>query len=257
MRVPILYKEGFLRRLRPEVPVYDDGCQLPNGGGGNQLDGSGQVKSPMFLAGFAPGREPANWEPGTVKKIPAGSKIILQVHYSKTAGQVEKDRSMIGLVFAKQPPRKELLTHLISNNYFRIPPGAENHRVTACWTAPQDIHLTGARPHMHKRGKAMEIKVFYPDGRSEVLLNVPRYDFSWQTLYNFKQPVAIPKGTRFQVTGYLDNSAKNKNNPDPTQAVRFGEPTYDEMRMGWIEYTVDGQSIKPAAALSVGGATQK
>ena len=80
--------------------------------------------------------------------------------------------------------------------------------MTACWTAQEDIHLTGARPHMHKRGKAMEIKVFYPNGRSEVLLNVPRYDFSWQTLYNFKQPVAIPKGTRFQVTGYLDNSTK-------------------------------------------------
>jgi len=96
--------------------------------------------------------------------------------------------------------------HIISNNYFRIPPGAENHRVTACWTAPQDIHLTDVLPHMHKRGKSMEIKVFYPDGRAEVLLNVPGYDFSWQTRYSFRQPVAIPKGTRFMVTGYLDNS---------------------------------------------------
>ena len=226
-------------------------------GSGNQLDGSGQFRFGMVLCGFAPGREPTNWEPGTVKKIPAGSKILLQVHYSKTAGQVEKDRSMIGLVFAKQPPRKELLTYPIQNRYFRIPPGAENHRVTACWTATQDIHLTGVRPHMHKRGKAMEIKVFYPDGRSEVLLNVPRYDFSWQTLYNFKQPVAIPKGTRFMVTGYLDNSAKNKNNPDPAQAVRFGEPTYDEMMVSIIEYTVDGQFIKPAAALNVSSTTQK
>jgi len=91
---------------------------------------------------------------------------------------------------------------------------------------------------MHKRGKAMEYKVFYPNGRSEVLLNVPRYDFSWQTIYHFKQSIAIPKGTRFMVTGYLDNSAKNKNNPDPARAVRFGEPTYDEMMIGWIEYSV-------------------
>ncbi len=256
-RDPILYSEGFLRRLRPEAPVYDDGCQLPNGGGGNQLDGSGQFRFGMLLCGFAPGREPTNWEPGTVKKIPAGSKILLQVHYSKTAGQVEKDRSMIGLVFAKQPPRKELFTYPIQNRYFRIPPGAENHRVTACWTAPQDIQLIGAGPHMHKRGKAMEIKVFYPDGRSEVLLNVPRYDFSWQTFYNFKQSIAIPKGARFMVTGYLDNSVKNKNNPDPAQAVRFGEPTYDEMMIGSIAYTVDSQSLKPADAISVKGATQK
>jgi hypothetical protein len=111
---------------------------------------------------------------------------------------------------------------------------------------------------MHKRGKAMEIKVFYPDGRSKVLLNVPNYSFSWQTRYNFKQPVAIPKGTRFMVTGYLDNSAKNRNNPDPTRAVRFGEPTYDEMMVSIIEYTVDSQSLKPSAApQSAGGATQK
>jgi mono/diheme cytochrome c family protein len=247
-RDPILYKEGFLRRLKPNVAVYDDGCQLPNGGGGNQLDGSGQVRSPMLLTGFAPGAKPAIWEPGTVKKIPAGSQILLQVHYSKTAGQVEKDLSMIGLVFAKQPPRKESFTQPISNRYFLIPEGAENHRVTACWTAPQDIHLTGAIPHMHKRGKAMEIKVFYPDGRSEALLNVPRYDFSWQTFFSFKQSVAIPKGTRFMVTGYLDNSVRNKNNPDPTQTVRFGEPTYDEMMIGWVEYTVDGQTIKTNAA---------
>src|SRR6266542_789045 len=113
-RDPILYKEGFLRRLRPDVPVYDDGCQLPNGGGGNQLDGGGQFKFGMWLTAFVPGAKPAIWEPGTVKKIPAGSKILLQVHYSKTAGQVEKDRSMIGLVFAKQPPRKELITRMIS-----------------------------------------------------------------------------------------------------------------------------------------------
>jgi len=254
---PILYKEGFLLRLRPEAQVYDDGCQLPNGGAGDQLDGSGQFRGGMLLCGFAPGVKPAIREPGAVKKIPAGSKIILQVHYSKTAGQVEKDRSMIGLIFAKQPPRKESFTHLIANRYFRIPPGAENHRVTACWTASQDIHLISAAPHMHKRGKAMEIKIFNPDGRSEVLLNVPRYDFSWQTVYKFEHSIAIPKGTRFMVTGYLDNSMKNKNNPDPALAVRFGEPTYDEMMIGIIEYTVDGQSLKPADALSEKGATQK
>jgi hypothetical protein len=251
---PILYSEGFLRRLKPNVPVYDDGCMLPNGGGGNQLDGSGQFMIGTMLAKFAPGGKPEIWEPGTVRKIPAGAKIFLQVHYARTTGQVEKDRSMIGLVFAKQPPRKELLTHMISNNYFRIPPGAENHRVTACWTAPEDIHLISAAPHMHNRGKAMEIKVFYPDGRSEVLLNVPRYDFSWQISYNFKQSIAIPKGTRFMLTGYLDNSAKNRNNPDPAKAVRFGDPTYDEMMIGWIDYTRDSQQLKPAAAPSDGGA---
>jgi mono/diheme cytochrome c family protein len=254
---PILYSDGFVKRVRPEVPVYDDGCQLPSGGGGNQLDGSGELQFRVRLTKFLPGAKLEIWEPGTVKKIPAGSKILLEVHYSKTAGRVEKDRSMIGLVFAKQPPQKELITHMISNYYFRVPPGAENHRVKACWTAPQDIHLYSAAPHMHNRGKAMEIKVFYPDGRSEALLNVPRYDFSWQTTYNFKQSIAIPKGSRLMVTSYLDNSAKNKYNPDPTQAVRFGGPTYDEMMVAFIDYTVDAQSLNSAAAPSGGTATRK
>src|SRR5262249_42357920 len=139
----------------------------------------------------------------------AGSKIIFQVHYSKVAGSSQRDRSMIGLVFAKQPPQRQLITDLIQNNYFRIPPGAANHRVTA------------AMPHMHVRGKAIEIKAFYPDGRSETLINVPNYSFAWQTFYYFKQPLAIPKGTRLLLTGYFDNPSKNKYNPDPTQAVRF------------------------------------
>jgi hypothetical protein len=252
---PILYKEGVLLRLRPDAPVYDDGCQLPNGGGGNQLDGGGQFRSGILLTGFAPGMKPAIWESGAVRKIPAGSKIILQIRYSKTSGQVEKDRSMIGLIFAKQPFRKELFIYPIQNRYFMIPAGAENHRVTACWTAPQDIRLISAAPHMRKRGKAMEIKVFYPDGRSEVLLNVPRYDFSWQTFYYFKQSFVIPKGTRFMVTGYFDNSGRNKNNLDPEQEVRYGEPTYDEMMIGWIEYVVDGQSHK-SDTLNVKGVTR-
>jgi hypothetical protein len=243
----ILRREGFLMRLKPDVPVYNDGCALPSGGSGTERDGSGQSRSRAPLTGFAPGISAWLWEPGMVKKIPAGSKILFQIHYSKAAGSVEKDRSMIGLIFANQTPEKEIIAHMISNFYFQIPPGADNHRATACWTVPRDIHLVNAAPHMHFRGKAAEIKAIYPDGRSEVLLKVPNYSFSWQTFYYFKQPIALPKGTRLQITGYFDNSAKNRYNPDPMQAVRYGEPTYDEMITGLIEYTVDNQPLKPVA----------
>jgi hypothetical protein len=182
--------------------------------------------------------------PGVVRKIPVGAKIIVQMHYSKATGKVEKDRSMIGLVFAKEPPDKHLFTQGIANMYFSIPPGAENHKVTACWTAKEDVHLHTLQPHMHLRGKAMEYTAFYPDGRSEVLLNVPHYSFAWQTVYYLKKPVALPKGTKVVVTGYFDNSAKNKYNPDPTKTVRYGDPTYDDMLIGWITYTVDSQHLK-------------
>ncbi len=243
----LLRRDGFLMRLKPDVPVYDDGCGLPSGGSGTGRDGGGQSMSREPLTGFAPGTTAWLWEPGLVKKIPAGSKLIFQVHYLKAAGSIQKDRSMIGLIFAKKPPEREIVARLISNFYFRIPPGADNHRVTACWTVPEDILLITATPHMHLRGKAAEIKAIYPDGRSEVLLKVPNYSFSWQTFYYFKQPIALPKGTRLFITGYFDNSAKNKYNPDPTQAVRWGEPTYDEMLSALIEYTVDNKPLKPIA----------
>ena len=112
-------------------------------------------------------------EPGQVKRIPAGSKLVLQMHYSKVTGKVEKDRSSIGLIFAKTPPDKHVYTRPVSNNYFSVPPGAERHKVTACWTTKEDIHLITMMPHMHLRGVAQKIEAFYPDGRSEVLLDVP------------------------------------------------------------------------------------
>jgi hypothetical protein len=251
----IFYRDGFLMRMKADVPVYDDGCALPSGGSGLKRDGSGQDNSMGdLLAGFAPGMNPTWLEPGSVKRIPAGSKIIFQMHYAKTAGKVEKDRSMLGLIFAKQPPEKHVYTYPISNNFFKIPPGAERHKVTACWTTKDDIRLITMMPHMHLRGVAMKFEAFYPDGRSEILMDVPDYSFSWQTVYQLKKPLAIPKGTKIVVTGHFDNSSKNKYNPDPTQAVRFGEPTYDDMMIGWINYTVDSQNLK---TMDAGSATAK
>jgi hypothetical protein len=247
----VFYRDGFLMRMKADVPVWDDGCALPSGGGGERRDGTGPDQSAMgqLLVGFAPGMNAAILEPGTVKKIPAGSKLILQMHYSKAAGSVQKDRSMIGLVFAKKPAEKLSQTRPISNTYFSIPPGAEHHKVTACWTTKDAIHLKTLMPHMHLRGAAMTIEAFYPDGRKEVLLDVPNYSFSWQTVYYLKSPKAIPAGTKLLVTGYFDNSAKNKYNPDPTKPVRFGEPTYDDMMIGWIDYTIDSQNVKTVDAL--------
>jgi hypothetical protein len=96
----------------------------------------------------------------------------------------------------------------------------------------------------------MDFKAIYPDGRAEVLLNVPNYSFSWQTVYYTAQPIPIPKGTKIVVTGYFDNSSKNKYNPDPTRAVRFGDPTYDEMMVGLVEYTVDSKPLKTSTAMN-------
>ena len=246
----IFTRDGFLMRMKPGIPAYDDGCALANGGNGETLDFNKESQGLDLLVGFAPGMNPGVMEPGMVKRIPAGSKIVLQMHYSKATGKVEKDRSMIGLVFAKQQPDKHVFTHGIANTYFSIPAGADNHKVTSCWTTKEDIHLQTLMPHMHLRGKAMEYKAIYPDGRQEILLSVPDYSFSWQTVYYLKKPSALPKGTKIVVTAYFDNSSKNKYNPDPTKVVRFGEPTYDDMMIGWINYTVDSQHLKDEVAVN-------
>jgi Copper type II ascorbate-dependent monooxygenase, C-terminal domain len=136
-----------------------------------------------------------------------------------------------------------VLVRAVFNAYLRIPPGAENHKVTACWTVPEDIHLVNLMPHMHLRGRSQKIEAFYPDGRRETLLDVPNYDFSWQTVYYPAQQVALPKGTKVLVTSTFDNSARNKYNPEPTTSVRWGGPTYDEMMIGFISYTKDGQKL--------------
>ena len=234
------YRDGFLMRMKADQPVEDDGCG-PNArrGGGDNM-----------LVGYAPGRNPDIYAAGTARKIPAGATIRFQIHYSnQTLGndKVEKDRSMIGLVFAKEPPQRLVTTNSIANIFFKIPAGADNHKVTACRQFKRDTTLYALEPHMHLRGKAMEYKAFYPDGKSEVLLNVPAYDFAWQTNYLLKQPKRLPAGTRLMVTGYFDNSAKNKFNPDPTKDIRHGEPTYDEMMMGFIDYVTE---MPPVAKLA-------
>jgi len=238
----IFYREGFVQRVKSDAPVHDNGCELKNGGAGRGRDTNTRQTSLLpILAVYAPGRNPTVLDQGTARLVPAGSKIVLQVHYSKVAGETQTDRSSVGLIFARTSPTKLLTTQLIYNAYFRIGPGEANHQVSACWTTGRDIELTSIMPHMHMRGAAMEVKVVYPDGRREVLLNVPKYDFSWQTGYLLRQPLTIPRGTTFFVTGVFDNSAKNRYNPDPAKAVRWGEPTYDEMLACFLEVTDDAK----------------
>lgn len=245
----IFSEANFLTRVKPDVPVFDDGCATPSGGSGSKRDGSGNGgDNSSLLAGYAPGMNQAVWPAGTVKKVPAGSKLIFQMHYStflNPKGEL-KDRSSVGLVFAREP-QKELKTRGIANHYFKIPAGVENHRATACWTAKEDVHIVTFMPHLHMRGKSMKFEAFYPDGRKEILCDVPNYDFNWQIVYYAKKPIAIPKGTKILVTTVWDNSKKNKYNPDPTKDIRWGDPTYEEMTIGWIDYTVDAQQLKTTA----------
>ena len=186
---------------------------------------------------YVPGAVPHHLASGQAKLIPAGSDIILQMHYTAN-GTATKDKSRIGLVLAKTPPTERVYSMNITSSRFAIPPGAAEHPVDAKFTFQQDVKLLALSPHMHLRGKSMQYTAVYPTGESQILLNVPNYDFSWQLFYYMDQPITLPKGTRIDVHATFDNSANNKNNPDPTKEVKWGDQSWQEMMVGFVDVVI-------------------
>jgi len=198
-----------------------------------------------MLVNWAVGEDAPVFLPGMAKRIPAGSTLIFQVHYT-TDGTPGRDRSRVGLIFAQEPPQREIRTGMILNTGFAIPPGEPHHQVAAEATFTEDVKVWSMHPHMHLRGKDMTYTATYPDGRSEIVLRVPRYNFGWQTDYFLAEPLALPKGSRLTVTAHFDNSPGNRANPDPGATVRWGDQTWEEMMIGFITYTVE--SATPTTA---------
>jgi mono/diheme cytochrome c family protein len=199
-----------------------------------------------LIVGYAPGEQPAVISKGLARKIPAGSDLIFQVHYTPN-GTEAKDKSYVGFVFAKEPPKSEVVTRPVLNAKFVIPPGDPSYKVESTYTFTQDAHIYSLMPHMHFRGKDFIFKATFPDGTSQILLSVPKYEFAWQTYYVLKEPLAAPKGTRLDCLAHFDNSEKNKYNPDPKKEVRWGDQTWEEMMIGWMSFTYDKPQDKVQA----------
>jgi len=190
-----------------------------------------------FLVAYAPGTVPDVIKPGRAKLIKAGSDIVLQMHYTAD-GTAGGDISKIGLVFSKTPPAERMLTINTANVTFSIPPGSADTQVNAKMTLQQDATLVSFLPHMHFRGKSFEYRAIYPDGRKEVLLSVPHYEFNWQLTYDLAREKKLPKGTVIEGEAHFDNSANNRYNPDPTKEVHYGEQTWEEMMIGFFDVAV-------------------
>ncbi len=188
-----------------------------------------------FLCATVPGDTPSIFPEGTAKRLPAGATLVFQVHYT-TNGKSRRDKCSVGMVFADDAMQREVRTRGIYNFGFNIPPGAEHHEVRAEHTFGRDTEVLTFFPHMHTRGKSWKFVAHYPDGRSDTLLEVPRYDFNWQEAYILKNPMLMPKGSKIECVAVFDNSAKNFANPDPSSAVRWGEQTWEEMMIGYIDY---------------------
>jgi hypothetical protein len=187
-------------------------------------------------AGLVPGRLYEAFDDGIVRKIPAGADIVLQMHYT-TIGQEVIDQTEVGVILAKEPPSRASRTASggqMPNTTFAIPPGHPNYEVSAQKIIDHDTYLVNVYPHMHVRGRDVQYKITYPDGREEIVLSVPKYDFNWQTRYQLAEPKFMPKGSTLKVIAHYDNSSGNRFNPDPTQTVRWGDQTWEEMLIGYF-----------------------
>ena len=196
-----------------------------------------------WLTAAAPGSAPLMLTDGLAKVIPAGATLVFQVHYTPI-GTPQTDLSSVGFKFAdKKQVRKVVGTKSVRNTRFVIPAGEANQDVTAKRTMSQDALLLAMFPHMHLRGKSFKYTANYPDGRSEVLLDVPNYDFNWQNGYEFEQPKLLPRGTEILCEAIFDNSAKNFSNPNPKEIVRWGDQTHEEMMIGYFDMVLSEQDL--------------
>jgi hypothetical protein len=228
------------------------GMQIPPGqsGGGQEPEGTAKrarghslfpppQRTGAMIGGFAPGSQTLKLDAGSAILLRAGSTLVVQMHYT-TNGTEATDRTKFGLFFAKEAPRVEMRMSTLVNGQLHIPAGDPNYSIAAEMTTTADVTLRQMLPHTHLRGKSWEYTVTYPDGRSEVILSVPKYDFNWQTDYVFAQPLKLPKGTKIRAVAHYDNSAANKSNPDPKVDVKWGDQTWEEMMFTSFVYSIDG-----------------
>ena len=203
---------------------------------------------------YVPGRAADDYRPfGAGKLIPAGSDLSVQVHYTPIGKDVV-DRPLIGFTVADKAPDKRWMSYGIVGGGpdFAIPPNEANYKSPPFELEfVADVELVEFMPHMHVRGKTMTYRLVYPDGREEIPLNVPKYDFNWQLLYQPKKPIRIPKGTKMFVDAYYDNSRSNRHNPNPEKTVYIGRMTWEEMMAPFFGVLIDSQA-DPTSVLKLG-----
>jgi hypothetical protein len=197
-----------------------------------------------LIATEVPGTSVIEFPEGTALRLRAGTVLTLQMHYT-AHGHEMKDRTRVGFRFAKSTPNEEIFASHFYNGALHIPAGAKDVAVPAEIGFGRPIKIWGLMPHTHLRGTRWQYTLQKPDGSSEVILDVPRYDFNWQTYYMFATPLEIPAGGKIASMAWYDNSAGNKHNPDPTKDVWWGDQTWEEMQYTGFLYSVPGRQTKP------------
>ncbi len=202
---------------------------------GRRREGERVFDRRLQLIGWEPGYRPMPWLPNGAKQIRAGSDIVFEMHYSPNGKEVT-DYSELGIYLADTAPSERVLAiDTLRDLDLAIPAGAPDYVSRASMTLAQPVRLVSVQPHMHRRGKGMEVRAVYPNGRTRLLVSVPKYDFNWQTTYVLREPLLLPAGTRLESVAHFDNSVNNPSNPDPSVPVSWGDMTTDEMHIAFLE----------------------
>jgi peroxiredoxin len=229
-----------IHHIIAQDPVVLNGQQRGGGNGGGNL------------AGFAPGMSPVVYPTDTGVLFPKDADFVFQMHYTPN-GQAVTDHSKVAFYFREvdNPPKYPLHLTALVDFRFQIPPGAKEYGTTVSRDVTRDMLIYNFMPHSHLRGKSGTMSVVYPDGKEEILLNVPKYDFNWQTVYEYQDPKKIPAGSKLVWNFNWDNSTQNPGNPDPTKTVKWGDQTFEEMGIGFVRYRyLDEEVGKPAAQVT-------
>jgi hypothetical protein len=222
------------------------------------------AKRPPFgpLSGWVPGMVPRTLPAGTGLLLPKGADFVMQLHYHRN-GRVERDRTRVGLYFARGPVERPILPVVIPGHFKMegkvgeglgyIPAGDPRFVAKGSWYVLEDCTAHVVAPHLHLIGKSVKMSFTPPGGQAEVLLDIPEWDFNWQEQYVLKAPLRIKAGTRFDIEAVYDNSAANPNNVNsPPIDVRFGEGTTDEMLFGFLGATKDNPKSRLPSVISQG-----
>ncbi len=190
-----------------------------------------------LIGGTAPGTNVMTFPEGTALKLRAGTILTFQMHYT-AHGHEQTDRTSVGFRFAPGAPQEEIRMSAFINGRFTLPAGEKDVAVATELEPTQTVRIWGLLPHTHVRGTRWKYTLEKPDGTSSVVLDVPRYDFNWQTYYFFAEPLEIPAGGKLKSVAWYDNSAGNQSNPDATKAVKWGDQTWEEMQYTGFLYSI-------------------
>jgi hypothetical protein len=210
-----------------------------------------RLEATTSLGVYVPGDVPHAVPEDTGVFISKDSDFTFQVHYTAN-GKATREVTKVGLYFAKETPKYPLRNTVLVDPGIKIPAQVKDHPASVSRTLTRDTLIYTLMAHSHVRGRSAKYVAIYPDGKEEVLLSVPHYDFNWQTSYEFAEPKLLPKGSRLVYSSNYDNSSQNKANPDPNIEVRWGQQTWEEMLYGDVRFRyldeTNDQQVSASAA---------